>query len=151
MDKVCIVFKRTQVGDEGVSVIHFDNDKLSVQDALKALPPGVSTYEVVKVSELPARDEYRNSWDLDNVEKKVKYNLNKAKEIHKEKLRKLREPKLAALDIEYQKADEADDKNEKKKIAAKKQKLRDITDDESIASAQTIEQLKAAIPDVLKD
>ena len=146
MAKVCLVFKRETVGDEGVSVVHFDNDKLSVSEAAKSVPEGAS-YEVVEVDSLPLRDEYRNAWGLEN--KEVKHDMVKAREIHKEKLRALRAPKLAALDVEYQKADEADDKVKKKEIADEKQTLRDVTKEPLIDAATSVEKLKASVPSEL--
>ena len=58
--------------------------------------------------------------------------------------------KLAALDVEYQHADERGDVAEKARIAAKKQALRDVTADPAIEAAQTPEALKAVWPDILK-
>ena len=68
-------------------------------------------------------------------------NMAKAKEIHKENIRSAREPKLAELDIEFQKtletsADTTD-------IVAKKQALRDAPADSAIDAATTTDQLKA--------
>mgnify|MGYP003152591189 CR=1 FL=1 len=68
-------------------------------------------------------------------------NMAKAKEIHKENIRSAREPKLAELDIEFQKtletsADTTD-------IVAKKQALRDAPADSAIDSASDINALKA--------
>lgn len=136
-----IVFKN-QDGSIGV-IIPGKKTSLSIEQiALKDVPQGAS-YKIVDASEIPQKDEYRGSWEVDN-DFKIKFNMNKAKELHKEKLRKLREPKLAALDIEYQKADEEGDNNRKKDIAAKKKKLRDATKHSAIDAAQSIEELKLA-------
>ena len=68
-------------------------------------------------------------------------NMAKAKEIHKAKIREVRTPKLAELDVEFQKAQEtsADVTN----IVAKKQALRDAPADSAIGSATTEAELKA--------
>lgn len=55
--------------------------------------------------------------------------------------RRARTPRLAALDIDYMRADERGDEVEKLRIAAKKQYLRDITDDPAIEAAQTPDEL----------
>lgn len=78
-------------------------------------------------------------------------NMEKAREVHRDNLRALRAPKLEALDIEYQRADERGSVEDKATVAAAKQTLRDVTADPAIDAAQTPEALKAAIPLVLID
>ena len=69
--------------------------------------------------------------------------MAKAREIHKARIRAAREPKLAELDIEYQRADETNDTTKKSEIAAKKQALRDAPADSGIAAASDTDALKA--------
>ena len=69
--------------------------------------------------------------------------MAKAKEIHKNNIREARDPKLLELDIEYQRADEANDTSKKSEIAAKKQALRDAPADSGIDSAKDTDALKA--------
>ena len=71
----------------------------------------------------------------------IKTDIAKAKEIHKANIRILREPKLAELDIEFQKAQETS--ADTSAIVAKKQALRDAPADSGIASASTADELKA--------
>ena len=68
-------------------------------------------------------------------------NMAKAREIHKNKIRDARAPKLAELDIEFQKAQEtgADTSD----IVAKKNALRDAPADSGIAAASDTDALKA--------
>tara|TARA_R100000734_G_C3319150_1_gene114425 strand:- start:917 stop:1183 length:267 start_codon:yes stop_codon:yes gene_type:complete len=68
--------------------------------------------------------------------------MNKAKEIHRDKIRVARKPKLAELDIEFQRAIETDDSTKKSEIAAKKQVLRDAPADSAIESAGDVTALK---------
>lgn len=79
----------------------------------------------------------------------IKIDMDKAKEIHKNKLREMRAPKLAKLDVDFMRAAEANNPELQAEIAAKKQALRDVTKDQAIESAQTPEELKAVIPSVL--
>ena len=65
----------------------------------------------------------------------------KAREIHKSKIRAAREPKLAELDIEFQKALETGASTTD--IVAKKQALRDAPADSGITSAADTDALKA--------
>ena len=69
--------------------------------------------------------------------------MAKAREIHKTNIRTARAPKLAELDIEFQRAIETDDASKKAEVAAKKQALRDAPADSGIASASTADELKA--------
>ena len=68
-------------------------------------------------------------------------NMAKAREIHKTNIRQARAPKLAELDIEFQKALETGASTTD--IVAKKQALRDAPADAGIASASDTDALKA--------
>ena len=67
--------------------------------------------------------------------------MAKAREIHKNNIRDARVPKLAELDIEFQKALETGASTTD--IVAKKQALRDAPADAGIASASDTDALKA--------
>jgi len=67
--------------------------------------------------------------------------MAKAKEIHKNNIRTARTPKLAELDIEFQKALETGASTTD--IVAKKQALRDAPADSGIAAASDTDALKA--------
>ena len=67
--------------------------------------------------------------------------MAKAREIHKTNIRISREPKLAELDIEFQKAQETGATTTD--IVAKKQALRDAPADSGIAAASDTDALKA--------
>ena len=71
----------------------------------------------------------------------IKTDMAKAKNIHKTKIREAREPKLAALDVEFQKALETGASTTD--IIAKKQVLRDAPADSAIENATTEAELKA--------
>ncbi|MBM3460747.1 MAG: hypothetical protein FJX76_01470 [Armatimonadetes bacterium] len=72
--------------------------------------------------------------------------MPKACEIHRARLRELRTPMLAALDVEWMKALETGDEQKKTQVAAKKQALRDVTADPAIDAADTPAALKAVLP-----
>ena len=71
----------------------------------------------------------------------IKVNMAKAKEIHKDNIRKARAPKLAELDIEFQKAQETS--ADTSDIVAKKNALRDAPADSGIDAATDEASLKA--------
>jgi hypothetical protein len=83
-----------------------------------------STSIIVQDSELPQADnDFFNAWELaDGV---VTVNLDKAKELTKTRLRAQREPLLAAQDVLFQRALEA--QADVSAIVAEKQRLRDVT------------------------
>ena len=71
----------------------------------------------------------------------IKTDMAKAREIHKTNIRNARAPKLAELDVEFQKALETGASTTD--IVAKKQALRDAPADSGIAAASDTDALKA--------
>ena len=70
-------------------------------------------------------------------------NIPKAKELQKERFRRVRKPLLEALDIDYQRADEAGDASKKTEVATKKQALRDVTNNTALNDATTEAEVRA--------
>ena len=66
-------------------------------------------------------------------------NINKAKDITKDRLRKEREPLLLAQDVAFQRA--LEEGKDTSAIVAEKQRLRDIT--KLVDNVNTVEELKA--------
>jgi len=93
--------------------------------------------------------QYREAWTW-TTPAVIDCDMTKARDIHRHGLRRMRVPKLAALDVEYMRADETGDTAEKQRLAALKQALRDATADPRIEAAQTPEQLKAVMPEALR-
>ena len=72
----------------------------------------------------------------------IKINMTKARDIHREKIRQARNPKLAAKDVEFQRALETG--ADTTTIVSEKQALRDAPSDAAIEAATTPDELKAA-------
>lgn len=72
----------------------------------------------------------------------ININLNKAKDITKERLRREREPLFQALDVQFQRA--LEENKDTAEIVAEKQRLRDIT--KLVDTASTPDELKAIKP-----
>lgn len=102
---------------------------------------------LIEESDVPTDRAFRNSWK--DTGTSIECDMPKAREIHRARLRRKRTPLLAVLDSDYLRADEDGDNQKKRDVAARKQALRDVTDDPRIESATTPEELKAVIPDVL--
>ena len=73
----------------------------------------------------------------------VGVNVTKAKNLQKDRFRQVRTPLLEALDVDYQKADEAADASAKTAVAAKKQALRDVTANATLDAASTADEVRA--------
>ena len=71
----------------------------------------------------------------------ININLDKAKEIHRNKIREARKPLLEAKDVEFQRALETGE--DTSDIVAAKTALRDATAAPSIDLASNVEELKA--------
>jgi len=115
--------------------------------ALKDVPKGVS-YKIVSQDQIPSDRSFRNALIIDGDS--ISHDIDKCRSIHKDRLREMRNPKLSALDVDFMRALESGDSVAIAEIAAKKQALRDVTKDASLTSAKTPEELKKAIPEVLK-
>ena len=114
------------------------------QIAQKVVPVGISTYSIVEDSVIPTDRTFRNSWvgvGIGTTGGIISEDMTKAKELHKTKIREARVDKLAALDIEYQRATETS--ADTSAIVTKKQALRDAPAASGIATAANTSELKA--------
>ncbi|WP_225644263.1 hypothetical protein [Bradyrhizobium australafricanum] len=150
-----IVYTR---GDGGVSVCYpvisqDDEEGFSEQHAIdralgKDIPIDAVSPTVVDLEAIPQDQTFSDAWQQSGGA--IVHNMEKCRAILRDRMRFSRAPKLAVLDIEYQRADEVGDVARKQAIAAKKQKLRDVTKLPEIDAATTLEALKAVWPqDVL--
>lgn len=81
----------------------------------------------------------------------ITVNMDKAREIKKDMIRVVRNKKLQELDVEFMRAVETGDVTKQAEVSAKKQALRDATDDPVITQASTPEELKVATPQALEE
>ena len=72
----------------------------------------------------------------------INVNMDKARDIHRDKVRQARNPKLAAKDVEFQRALETG--ADTAAIVAAKQALRDAPASAAIEAATTPDELKAS-------
>ena len=98
-------------------------------------------------TELPQDRYFRDAWqDTGAV---VVVNMPKARAIHMNQIRKVRDAELVKLDADFQRALEKGDQLEQSRIAALKQKLRDIPTTFDLAGYATPDTLKVAWPSEL--
>jgi len=123
--------------------------------------PQPISYKVIEPSSIPADRSYRNAWVFDGA--KVDHDIEKAKAIHLDKIRRARTRALGELDIEYSKlsaqaavAEAAKDNKTKAEktaealaIEGKRQALRDAPQTLDLSNVTTIDELKAIWPEEL--
>jgi hypothetical protein len=138
---------RPALDDEGLPVLRAATAEECLAQWHPDLRARVIRHRPVEPDALPVDRTFRDAWTLTDAG--VVHDMAKARAIKRDMLRAERTPLLAALDVEYQRADERKDDAAKATIAAKKQALRDVTSDPAIDAAATVEELKALKPDVL--
>lgn len=79
----------------------------------------------------------------------VEIDINRAKDIWKEKIRKARKPILEKLDVEFLRALEESDAVTVREIKDKKQKLRDVTVHKDLIAAKTLTKIREFWPAIL--
>ena len=80
----------------------------------------------------------------------ITINLDKAKNIQKDRWRNARKPLLEKLDVEFLKAIETNNTAKQQEIISKKQQLRDVTNTD-LSNISTPDQLKNVWPSILNN
>jgi hypothetical protein len=161
MAKVDLVWVAITRSDGGLSLMQFvEKEHRSLQGEGWQIPPtpeninkeikraGLDcvSWRIIADEDVPLDRSFRNAWKDDG---KISVDMPKAREIQKDVLRRERGNRLAALDIEFMRAIEKNDKKALDAIATRKQVLRDATDAPEIANAKTPEELKVLMLDSL--
>jgi hypothetical protein len=143
--------------DGGVSIVHpvpasrmsdeTESDWLA-RVISRSVPQGASNVGIVDSSTLPQDRTFRDAWAVSSRE--VTVDIAKARDVQREKMRRARVPKLAALDVDYMRAMERGDQAGMRAIASRKQELRDVTSLPEIEEARTPAQLAAFWPRCLE-
>jgi hypothetical protein len=131
-----------------MQVIIFTNDnggvsttiptgEISIEAVMtKDVPQGRGA-RIVNSEDLPRDNDFYDAWEMDATS--VTVNMDKAKELTKNRLRQERTPLLAYQDVAFQRA--LEEGADTTAIVAEKQRLRDIT---NLADAcTTLEELRA--------
>lgn len=109
---------------DGLAVIH-PAEGSAMEQLVSAVPPGAN-YIALPLADLPEDRYFRDAWEL--VGGALSINIEAAKEIQRNVWRKMREPKLEALDLAFIRAIEAGDAELQADISAQKAALRDVTE-----------------------
>ena len=95
-------------------------------------------------STMPSDRHFRNAWVFDSAQSAITEDITAAKVIFKDKIREVRLPLLEAEDVAFMKALEVADSDARVASQTKKINLRNAPQAAAIASADTIDKLKAA-------
>jgi len=123
--------------ETGVAIIH-PTGELSIEEVFnKDVPEQYKhTAQIVEDDVIPNDRQFRNAWKHEIG--RIVEDIDKAKEIHKERLRADRKPLLEKQDVEYMLA--LEQQLDAKEIIKEKQRLRDIT--KLVDKCETIEDIK---------
>lgn len=137
-----------KMNDGSVRVTVFTQDAISVEDEIAKWSDANDVASYAMVNELPEDKTFRDAWVLSG--KEVYVDMEKARIIHMNDIRKLRTKKFIELGFPYklnQKLEEAIISEEMRKQL---QVLRDIPSTYKLDEAKTPEELKKLIPEELK-
>ena len=104
---------------------------------------GATSYNAADY-EVPAERTFREGWEANSDTGVISVNMEKAKDIWRDKIRLAREPELAKLDTAFMKAQETG--ADTTQIVADKQALRDAPAHADIDAATTPDELKLVQP-----
>lgn len=104
---------------------------------------------IIHRDDLLPEDLFRMAWKI--TDGKLAVDMDKAAVIKMADLRKIRDDKLAALDVPYMKALERGVVDEISDIVAKKNALRDLPETIDLSVYTTAQELKDFIPAILKE
>lgn len=143
---------RIKRADGGVSLNTDDSDPVRTFEAWKQVAdPGwlPATWDIIDAADVPTDRTFRSAWSA--VDRTVAVDMPKAVECHKDRLRQMRKEIFERLDAEFLRAIETGNQTLQAAIAAKKQALRNVTADPAITAARTPDELKEAVPAILKE
>jgi hypothetical protein len=126
----------TKVGDT-VQVSTFANEA----DLIEAAQSSES--KIYESFQLPEA-EFIDAWTIDAT-----IDLERAKDVWRNKMRSVRNERLKQLDLEWMRAMEIGDTAAAAAVAAQKQELRDITKRDELKYAKSLAEVKAFWPAVL--
>jgi hypothetical protein len=131
-----------------------ENNQIAVASVIEELQEVIEdiVYKIVSlnapykiVESLDVDNTFFNAYEFDQSTGAI-INMEKAKEIWKNKFRETRKPILEKLDVEYMRALENNDTEKQQEIASRKQQLRDVT---AVELPDNLEDLKNTWPSIL--
>lgn len=125
--------------ETGIAIVHPTGEVPVETLMITAVPEQFRhTARIVEDDCIPTDRTFRDAWDFDD-DGIIIEQIDKAKEIHKDRLRAERKPLLEELDVKYIR--NLEDGGEVSGIINEKQRLRDIT--KLVDKCKTIDAIKA--------
>ncbi len=120
----------------------------AIEDEIAKMPfpSEIVSWHRIERTDLPSDESFRDAWTFNDG---VTVDMTRAREIHRNAIRAARAPLLAALDVQYQRADETGDDARKAELVVRKNALRNVTTDPAIEAALTPADLNAVWPAAL--
>lgn len=151
----CILHRTEKNLDVNISVVP---DNVSIDDIIKLLTEEGNICRKVPMGKLPKDMTYADAWFFnDQLIIPIDMDINRSKEIVKNRWRHLRAKKFEQLDVEYMKYLERSDQTNMVRISALKNRLRDVTETYSIPERLPSESIDSyskrltnCVPDILK-
>jgi hypothetical protein len=112
--------------------------------AARIIPPDAQDVHVIEEEDIPRDRTFRNAWK--HRAGVISVDMPKARDVHRNNLRRARKPMLELLDVEGLRAIESNDNELLEQVKTGKQLLRDAPAHPDIEAAQTPEELKAIWP-----
>lgn len=122
----------------------------SIEESVQHVPAGCD-YRITTRDNLPQDRYFRDAWTDHNNSETVDVDIDKARDIKMDKIRAIRDVKLAELDLPALQAVSKGDAEEIARLEEKKQTLRDIPQNVDLSVCQTLEELKEFIPEELQN
>lgn len=140
-----IVFTRVDGGVTVTDPAIADLDRVIA----RCVYPGATNVRVIDDSELPVRNEFRNAWT--NIGTALSIDMPRARVIKTNLIRRERNERLAAEDVELKKAEDEANPGEVNRIRAKRRSLRDVPADvqpdlDAITTPGALEAFEPAWP-----
>lgn len=124
------------------------SEEFIIQRAWSKIPPDAIEPRLIFTEDIPQDRTFRDAWEHDG--EKVRVNMDKARVIHMNRIRKVRDKVLADLDIETIKALGQGDKIIMDAVEGQKRRLRNLPQTFDLSKAKTPEELQTLWPDELK-
>jgi hypothetical protein len=118
-------------------------------EEIHAQPRRDDVAAVAVMTEVPTDRTFREAWCCSGSSK-IECDMPKARDIHRDRMRRARQPKLDELDRLHNRALGRRRQAEADNIEARRELLRNVTDDPAIEAAQTPDELKAVWPAILE-
>lgn len=144
-----IVFKNP---DGSCGVVHpSPNAGISIEEIAKKDVPARLPFRITHINNLPKDRYFRGAWTDDNSTETVDVHMDKARQIHLEKIRFIRTTKFKELGFPVQLDTDLEKAIIPENTRNKLQALRDIPQNLDLSIATTPEELKSIWPEELKE